>query len=177
MIAADRVIGVIGIEDPERDNAYSQDDVRLLATIASWGATAIENARLLGETRQSVQELTALHEVSVALTGSLDTTEIQHIVASGALELFKAEVCAIYLLDRERHVTQQIILDTRDPANIDRRITLAAKGMTQQLLESDHPLLFNNIAATVPEIGAGDRAGALQRHGRGDRHRTSSRPA
>ena len=120
-------------------------------TIASWGATAIENARLLGETRQSVQELTALHEVSVALTGSLDTTDIQHIVASGALELFKAEVCAIYLLDRERHVTQQIILDTRDPANIDRRINLAANGMTQQLLESDHPLLFNNIAATVEE--------------------------
>src|SRR5262249_23482084 len=69
MIAADRVIGVIGIEDFERDNAYTQDDVRLLATIASWGATALENARLLGETRQSVQELTALHEVSVALTG------------------------------------------------------------------------------------------------------------
>ncbi len=151
MIAADRVIGVIGIEDPERDNAYSQDDVRLLATIASWGATAIENARLLGETRQSVQELTALHEVSVALTGSLDTTDIQHIVASGALELFKAEVCAIHLLDHERYVTQQIILDTRDPANIDRRINLAARGMTQQLLESDHPMLFNNIAATVQE--------------------------
>ena len=132
MIAADRVIGVIGIENPERENAYSQDDVRLLATIASWGATAIENARLLGETRQSVQELTALHEVSVALTGSLDTTDIQHIVASGALELFKAEVCAIYLLDRERQITQQIILDTRDPANIDRRINLAAKGMTQR---------------------------------------------
>ncbi|MEP7190124.1 MAG: GAF domain-containing protein, partial [Roseiflexaceae bacterium] len=151
MIAADRVIGVIGIEDPERDNAYSQDDVRLLATIASWGATAIENARLLGETRQSVQELTALHEVSVALTGSLDTTDIQHIVASGAIELFKAEVCAIYLLDRERHVTQQIILDTRDPSNIDRRIDLSAKGMTQQLLKGDQPLLFNNIAAAVPE--------------------------
>jgi len=151
MIAADRVIGVIGIEDPERDNAYSKEDVRLLATIASWGATAIENARLLGETRQSVQELTALHEVSVALTGSLDTTDIQQIVASGALELFKAEACAIYLLDRERQVTQQIILDTRDPANIDRRINLAVNGMTQQLLKSDHPIVFNNIAATVEE--------------------------
>jgi GAF domain-containing protein len=151
MIAADRVIGVIGIEDPERDNAYSQDDVRLLATIASWGATAIENARLLGETRQSVQELTALHEVSVALTGSLDTTDIQHIVASGAIELFKAEVCAIYMLDRERRITQQTILDTRDLGNIERRINLAARGMTRQLLESDHPLVFNNIASTVQE--------------------------
>ncbi|HEU5103636.1 MAG TPA: GAF domain-containing protein, partial [Roseiflexaceae bacterium] len=159
MIAADRVIGVIGIEDRERDNAYSQDDLRLLSTIASWGATAIENARLLGETRQSVQELTALHEVSVALTGSLDTTDIQHIVASGAIELFKAEVCAIYLLDRDRQVTQQIVLDTQDPANVERRIALAAKGMTRQLLESDHPLVFNNIAITVPESALASELG------------------
>src|SRR5262249_4421267 len=109
--------------------------------------------------RQSVQELTALHEVSVALTGSLDTTDIQHIVASGAIELFKAEVCAIYLLDRERSVTQQLILDTRDPANIDRRINLAARGMTRQLLESDHPLVFNNIASTVQESALASELG------------------
>src|SRR5262249_200252 len=47
MVASDRVLGAIGIEDFEHDNAFSQDDVRLLSTIASWGATAIENARLL----------------------------------------------------------------------------------------------------------------------------------
>jgi GAF domain-containing protein len=151
MIAADRVIGVIGIEDRERDNAYSQDDVRLLSTIASWGATALENARLLGETRQSVNELTALHEVSVALTGTLDTLDIQHIVASGALELFKAEVCAVYLLDHERRITQQIVLDNNDPSRFDRRIGVMTNGMTRQLLASDRPLVFNNIAVEVVE--------------------------
>ncbi|HEX9371912.1 MAG TPA: GAF domain-containing protein, partial [Roseiflexaceae bacterium] len=151
MIAADRVIGVIGIEDFERDSAYSQDDVRLLSTIASWGATALENARLLGETRQSVQELTALYQVSLALTGSLDTIDIQHIVATGALELFKAEVCAVYLLDRERRSTQQIVVDARDPANIDRTIAIAEHGMTQRLLASDRPLIFSNIALEVEE--------------------------
>ena len=87
MIAADAVIGVIAIEDAERDDAYTPDDVGLLSTIASWAATALENAHLLDETRQSVQELTALHDISMALANTLETAAVQRIMASKVLEL------------------------------------------------------------------------------------------
>jgi GAF domain-containing protein/signal transduction histidine kinase len=155
MIAADRVIGAIGIEDYERDTAYSQEDIRLLGTIASWGAIALENARLLGETRQSVLELTALHEISVALTGTLDTGEILGIVASSALELMRADVSAVFLFDAQLNISQQIILDNEDLGTTDRTIQIATNGMTRRLLSSDRPLVFNNIAAEVEESALG----------------------
>ena len=160
MIAADQVIGVIGIQDYERENAYSQDDVRLLSTIASWAAIALQNTHLLDESRQSVQELTALYEVSVAMAGTLDAVAVQQIAASSALQLLKAEVCAIALLDRQRQVTQHMLIDASAPEPT-RAGLLPADSLTRQVLESDRPLAFSDITPLLesdsPLIGLGVR--------------------
>ena len=49
--AGDRVIGVVGLENVEA-HAYSEADERLLATLASSMGVALDNARLLGETKR-----------------------------------------------------------------------------------------------------------------------------
>jgi GAF domain-containing protein len=158
MIAADHVIGVISLQDYTSDQAYTQDDARLLATIASWGAIAIDNARLLGETRQSVQELTALHEVSVALAGTLDTTEIQMIVASSTSELLKAEVCVSLLLDSEGQISEQVMLDAgeRDGRQ---HIDLSGDDSVRQIIASGGPLALADIASTLDEQSAARQLG------------------
>lgn len=112
MVVADRVIGVIGVLDYEREWAYTEDDVRLLATIASWATIAAENTRLLDESRQSVQDLTVLHELSMVLSGSLDVSEIQEVVASTALELFRVDVCVVVLFDNKRQISHHVALDS-----------------------------------------------------------------
>ena len=151
MIAADQVLGVIGIQNYERDNAYSQDDVRLLATIGSWAAIALQNAYLLGETRQSVQELTALYDVSVMLTGTLDAIEVQRIVASNALKLLKGDIGAVFLLNERHELTQQVVLDT-DDTDLSRVVMpLLANGITTRLLESDRPIAFNDVPAELDQ--------------------------
>ncbi|MFL5806720.1 MAG: GAF domain-containing protein [Roseiflexaceae bacterium] len=159
MIAADHVIGVIGIQDYERDNAYSQDDMRLLATIASWSAIAIDNARLLSETRQSVQELTALHEVSVVMAGTLDTAEIQKIMASSTMELLKAEVCVVFLLDAQVQIAHQVVLDTSNPADEDRTLVISETGITRQIIASERPLVYNDITTVLDDSSAAIQLG------------------
>ncbi|HEX5688459.1 MAG TPA: GAF domain-containing protein, partial [Roseiflexaceae bacterium] len=135
---------VISLQDYSREYAYSQEDVRLLATIASWGAIAIDNARLLGETRQSVQELTALHEVSVALAGTLDPLEIQTIVASSTSELLKAEMCASVLLGAERQMPEQVLLDDGELVN-QRYHNLADDEITRRIIASDGPVVLLDV--------------------------------
>ncbi len=174
MIAADHVLGMIGIQDYERDNAYSQDDLRLLATIASWSAIAIENARLLGETRQSVQELTALHEVSVVLAGSLNTAEIQEIMASSTIELLKAEVCVVFQLDAQSQITHQVVLDVSDLSDDERTLAVSETGITRQIIASDRPLVYNDITTVLDERSAAVQLGVRGLVGARDRHRTSS---
>lgn len=46
LIAADRVVGVMGIENYERENCYSEQDLALFSTIAAQAAIAIANAGL-----------------------------------------------------------------------------------------------------------------------------------
>src|SRR5262249_10472664 len=151
MIAADAAIGVIAIEDGDRDNTYTQDDVRLLSTIASWAATALENAHLLDETRQSVQELTALHDISMALAATLETAAVQQIMASKVLELLQADVCAVCLLDHQRRFVQQFAVDARGMDGSGSAIMRIVERLAGRFLASERPLVLPDIRALVDD--------------------------
>ena len=55
IIAGDRVIGVIALENV-RPNVYTESDERLLSTLASSMGVALENARLFDETKRLLAE-------------------------------------------------------------------------------------------------------------------------
>jgi GAF domain-containing protein len=52
---AGTVIGALDVQSTET-NAFSQEDIRVLATLADQIAIAIENARLFGETKRALNE-------------------------------------------------------------------------------------------------------------------------
>ncbi|NJN80273.1 MAG: GAF domain-containing protein, partial [Anaerolineales bacterium] len=54
LMIQDRAIGVISIDDTENENAFTENDVRLLSTIAANLAVAIENARLQESVKQEL---------------------------------------------------------------------------------------------------------------------------
>ena len=68
--AGDRAIGVfaLGTREP---HAYSAEDERLVATMASAMGVALENARLAARTRQRVAELAIVNEVNEAVGSQL----------------------------------------------------------------------------------------------------------
>ena len=55
ILSGDRVLGVISLEDMAPD-AYDESDERLLSTLASSMAVALENARLFDETKRLLTE-------------------------------------------------------------------------------------------------------------------------
>ena len=52
MLAGDKILGVISLQDYEREAVYDQGHVDILNTIAAQAAIALENARLFAETEQ-----------------------------------------------------------------------------------------------------------------------------
>jgi GAF domain-containing protein/HAMP domain-containing protein len=56
----DQVIGVLDVQSTDED-AFSEEDVTILGTLADQVALAIENARLLEESQRTLQELDAFH--------------------------------------------------------------------------------------------------------------------
>ena len=51
IIGSDRVIGLVNLQNHEREHAYGEAEVRLLQTIAASMGIALENARLVEETK------------------------------------------------------------------------------------------------------------------------------
>lgn len=77
-----RVSGVLDVQSSTL-NAFSEDDLRLLTTLAGQLSTILHNIRLFEETRQRVRELTALTQVSQALNQAQDLQTILDIVQIG----------------------------------------------------------------------------------------------
>ncbi len=87
IISSDQVLGVISLEDYERESAYGEAEVRLLTTIAGTLGAALENAhlfdetqRLLKETEQRNTELAIINSIQQGLAAELDFHAIVDLV-------------------------------------------------------------------------------------------------
>lgn len=118
LIVKDELIGSIGIDIQAREQTFSERDITTCETIARQVATALENARLWEATQQSVRELTLLYDLSVSLASMLDLDEILVTLASAALEIERADMAAILLVD-ERGRVSRFAGYTRDGEPID----------------------------------------------------------
>jgi len=88
------VIGVMQLQS-YRKGAYSQDDINLLSGLANVAALAIQNARLFGEAQRHLDQLTALHKIDQAITGSLDLNIILDILLGQLLERLEVDAAVV----------------------------------------------------------------------------------
>src|SRR5204863_525146 len=102
IISGDRVLGIINLENYERENAYGESELRLLTTIAASLGTALENARLfdetqrlLKETEQRAAELAVINRVQSGLASQLDIQAIFDLVGDKVRETFNAQSVGI----------------------------------------------------------------------------------
>src|SRR4051794_1460341 len=99
LISGDEVRGRISLQNLDRTNAFSDNDVRLLATLAGSLSVALENARLVHETRQRNAELALINSVQDAIAGELDPQAIYEAVGDRIREIFDAQVVSIRTFD------------------------------------------------------------------------------
>jgi signal transduction histidine kinase len=85
---------------------FSDGEIDLLKTFADQAVIAVENVRLFkelqartGELTQSVEKLTALGEVSRAVSSTLDVETVLDMIVSRASQLAGAAGCSIYEYD------------------------------------------------------------------------------
>jgi signal transduction histidine kinase len=102
-------IGVIVVARAEA-GPFSDSEIELLKTFADQAVIAVENVRLFkelqartGELTRSVDQLTALGEISQAVSSTLDVETVLQTIVSRASQLAGADGCAIYEYD---HATE-----------------------------------------------------------------------
>lgn len=91
------IIGVINAESKSR-NAFTSTDERLLVTIASQIATAIEKVRLLQAERRRRQEAETLREATAALTSALDLQQVLDAILINLKRVVPYDSACVFLL-------------------------------------------------------------------------------
>ncbi len=98
MTAGGKSIGVIGIES-ETENAFTELDERLLATLAKITANAIHRSRLREQTEHQLQRLGALRAIDQAIGASFDLRITLDIFLRNAAPQLGADAAMLLIVD------------------------------------------------------------------------------
>ncbi len=101
LIIADKVTSYVSLQNVDKENAFSESDVRLLETLANSMSTALENARLLKETEQRTAELAVINSIQEALAKEMDIQGIYDLVGNRIRDLFDAQAVGIATFDHK----------------------------------------------------------------------------
>jgi two-component system, NtrC family, sensor kinase len=150
-------IGAITVTRAEA-GPFSSAEVELLQTFADQAVIAVENARLLGELRartgeltRSVEELTALSDVSRALSSTLDLDAVLQTIVCRASQLAGTDSCSVYEYDEQ---AEQLLL--RATHNLDDDVVAVARrapirkgeGVAGRMAVTLEPVQIVDIAET-----------------------------
>ncbi len=108
LISKENVIGVISLDNASSTAAFSEDDLKLLVTIAGAAALAIENARLFSEIRRRLNELVAINLISSTLQNAQTLEEMLPALLDETLSILELQVGAIWLLNQDTGQVQQV---------------------------------------------------------------------
>src|SRR5262249_47661902 len=140
LVTGGRATGVISLQNVDREHAFTESDQQLLETLAGSLSVALENARLLHETRQRNAELALINSVQEAIAGELEPQAIYDVVGDRIRDVFDAQALQISMLDETTGLLH-------DPYILERGERLEAEpwvpsGFSKHVLETRQPLLI-----------------------------------
>ncbi len=147
MLFGDKVIGVLDAESDELD-AFGERDKRILSAVAAQTAIAIENVRLLEETRRSAEEMQLLYALGVRVSAALDLDTVLENIVESAWRLMGTDFGVIYVVDQEtgRWVQKAAAADSRRleryPVHRPRR-----HGLTDTIIRTGQPVVIEDTEA------------------------------
>jgi signal transduction histidine kinase/DNA-binding response OmpR family regulator len=148
IVGSDRVLGVILIEDHDREHAYGPAEVRLLETVASSMGVALEAARLFDETQRRTRESAALAEVGRDISSTLDLPTVMDRIARHAKELLAADASAIFLPEAGPDTAtayRAIVAEGSDTEQLKEARILPGEGIIGSIIASGKAECVNDV--------------------------------
>jgi PAS domain S-box-containing protein len=146
----------------KQKGSFTREDARLLSTVASHFAVAIEKARLYAETDESlrtrVEELTALHQISAEMNATLELQHILNALLEQAIKTTGANHGNVMMLDAETQRLQLLAAKGCQAREIDQmedslqKESLYQEGLVQRVFQGKSPHIVPNTAREAVPI-------------------------
>jgi signal transduction histidine kinase/CheY-like chemotaxis protein len=156
MVVGEVVRGSVSLQNVDRENAFTESDLRLLTTLTNSMSVALENARLFDETthllseaKQRASELSTVNSISKALASQLDPDDLINLVGDQLKGLFKANIVYLALLNQNTRMIHFPYQYGDD--NLPMKL---GEGLTSQIILTGEPLLINkNVEELRAKLG------------------------
>ncbi len=102
LLANEKPIGALVIQDLEHENAFSEDDLHLMQGLADSIAGALQNVRLLEESRQRALEVQTAAEIARDISHAIHLDELLQKAVDLIPQRLNFYHAAIFLLDASR---------------------------------------------------------------------------
>jgi GAF domain-containing protein/DNA-binding response OmpR family regulator len=145
MSSGSGISGVISLQNLDRDGAFSASDQELLTTLAASLSVALENVRLIDETRQRLAELATVNEVGNALASQLELDPLIQLVGVQMRTTFGSDITYVALHDPEADRIEFPYYDEFGSATGQEPIPFG-EGLTSRMIRGATTLLLNREA-------------------------------
>ena len=164
VIVDGEVRAMIGLDNVDREHAFSDADLRLLGTLAGSMSVALENARLFREVEvqvartevllhhaeQRASELATVNALGQALSSTIELDALLRTLGEKLRETFRADIVYVALLDEAAGLIR--FPYAHGEALADQAV---GEGLTGKIIETGRALLINeDVDAAAGRIGA-----------------------
>ena len=142
-----QVIGVLDVQS-EKENAFDDEDLQILQTMADQLAIAIDNLRLLSEVQHRAEELEGLYSAALVTSSELEVDallsrlyeQVQRFIHPDAF------ILALYSEDQQEiHLALAMEAGNPIPAFQNLRVPLEEGGLSGYVIKTRKSLLLNDV--------------------------------
>ncbi|HSS98174.1 MAG TPA: GAF domain-containing protein, partial [Terriglobales bacterium] len=155
LVAGGKTIGGISLQNIDRENAFSESDVRLLETLANSMSVALENARLFDETAQRNAELAVINSVQEGISSKLDVQAIYELVGEKLRQVFQNTDVTVGIYDSKTDIATGVyIIENGVRLNVP-SFKVDGIGFLGAMIRNPRTLVINeNMEAAMNEYGS-----------------------
>ncbi|HEU4324337.1 MAG TPA: GAF domain-containing protein [Roseiflexaceae bacterium] len=153
ILVSDEVIGVVSVQNTEREDAFGDSDMSLLATIAATIGGAIHKTRLMAERERRMREMRVLQDIASTITSTLNLHDVLERLHAGLGRVIDVSTSFIALYDAEQQLlTYPIARDSGQPVDFTPVSLAEHRGINYWVISNRRSLL----------IGTEEEAGRYQ---------------
>ena len=156
IVAGGRVIGFVNIDNFERENAFSEADTRLLATVTGAMGLALETARLFAETQRLLKEteqrnaeLAVINSIQHGVSGSLDFQSIIELVGDKMRDVLHCNDIGIHWYDWDAGLDHfNYVIEHGRRLSVPPR-PLGSSFTIARMIETRQPVVYRDTAEAI----------------------------
>ncbi|MCU7549605.1 GAF domain-containing protein [Chitinophagaceae bacterium LB-8] len=154
LTVGDKITSYVSLQNIDREEAFSESDVRLLETLANSMSVALESARLFDETKMLLAEtetakknVELLGEIGKEITASLDFETIFYKLYENINQLTDATIFGIGIYSREeQRIDYKFAIEKGKRYEPYSRDTTDKNQFPVWCIENRQPVLINDVA-------------------------------